>query len=1075
MNTPTPQAGQGTHSSGLTTLFFRNGYLLGLTMIVVLVAGLSALFSLPRLEDPRITNRFMTVVTPVPGASSERVETQVTELLENSLEEVADIKTIQSTSRAGVSVVSIELEDAVGPEDNDAIFSEIRDKIGDAVPLLPPEALDPMIDDKRDPVAFTLIVALRWSQDGEPNLGVLDRLANELADRLRRVNGTELVRTYGVPEEEVTVTVDPMELAELGSSVPAIAQRLRTGDAKAPAGVLRGDRSDVLLEVRGELSTLERIAAIPLGNATDATRLVRLGDVATLERGYRTPQAEIALVDGDRSILVTARMSDTRRVDLWAEEANAVVDDFSQNASGGITVDRIFEQERYTTDRLGTLVGNLLAGAGVVVAVIFLMMGWRLAFIVGAALPLVVSAVFASWQIGGTALHQMSIFGMIIALGLLIDNAIVVADDVTRAKAEGLSPLAAVDRTVRHLFYPLLASTMTTILAFAPILLLPGPAGDFVGSIGSSVILAIVSSFLLALTVTASLAGRFAKPTAADDAQNRRWWRDGLGNERLARNYRGFLGWGLRRPAVLVLLTLFLPMSGFVVSRTLGNEFFPPTDRDMFHVQMWLPEDAPIEHTRQRALAVEDVIRELPETERVHWMVGRSYPTVYYNLVATQDDAPNYAQGIITAKSEESAKAMIDRLQDHLDANFSDAQLVVRQFGQGPPVIADVEYRVVGPSLDTMRDLGERLRLALQDHPDVLHTQATLPRGQPKLWLEADEDDARLAGLGLRDIAGQLQTALEGSVGSTVIEGLEQMPVRIRTEDTWRSDASDIASYPLVSAAAAGPDGPGWVPLSAVGELALRPEDGGITRYEGERVNIVRGYTRNAALPIDVTNAVLATLEAEGFELPPGYRIDLGGALEQDANAKANLSTYVPVLVVMTIATLVLAFRSVALAVLLLSIAILSLGLSLLSTWTMGFPVSFNTILGTLGLIGVALNDSIVVLAAIRGNPRAREGDIDAIVHQVMGTTRHVLSTTFTTIGGFLPLLIFVGGDFWPSLAIVLVGGISGASLLALGLIPSMYVVIQRLTGSRRPTEPATHTEPMPALAAGTTLPGGVS
>ena len=1027
-------------SRGLTTLFFRNRHLLTLTVLVVLVAGASALLSLPRLEDPRITNRFMTVVTPMPGASPERVESQVSEVLEESLEEIDDIKHIESTSRAGVSVVKIELEDHVGPDTNDAIFSEIRDKIGDAVPRLPAAALGPVVDDKRDPIGFTLIVALRWGTGGGASLAVLDRLAGELADRFRQLDGTELVRVYGVPVEEITVTVDPAELAELGLTAPAIAQALERGDAKGPAGVLRGRRSDVLLEVEGELGTLERIAALPLPGARGAGSAVRLGDVAILERGLREPDSEIALVDGDRSLLVAVRMASDQRVDRWADTADRVLAGFEQTSGSGLVVEKVFEQERYTSDRLSELVGNLLAGAAVVLLVIFLVMGWRLAWIVGLALPLVVSAVFFAWQVSGNAMHQMSIFGLIIALGLLIDNAIVVADDVSRAKAAGATAVEAVDRTVRHLFFPLLASTLTTILAFAPILLLPGGPGDFVGSIGSSVILAISASFLLALTVTAALAGRFARPTPSGD--QRRWWRDGIGSERAERRTTAALRWGLAHPLAAIALTLFLPLSGFVVARTLGNEFFPPTDRDMFHVQMWLADDVPIAHTAERALAVEAAIREMPETERVFWLLGRSFPTVYYNLVMSQDDAPHYAQGIVTAASAPEAKAMIDRLQARLDARFPDAQLVVRQFGQGPPVLADVELRLRGPNLATLQDLGETVRRVLQKHPDVLHTQATLPRGRPKLWLEADEDQTRLAGLALRDVADQLQSALEGIAGGTVIEQLEQMPVRVRTSDAHRGDLGAIASHPLVGSGPGDPNGPGWIPLPALGELRLTPEIGGISRYDGERTNILRGYTRNEALPIDVTNAVLATLESEGFELPAGYRLELGGALEQDAQAKGNLLTYAPVLLTLMVAVLILAFRSTRLAALLFVVAGLSVGLALLSTWTMGFPVSFNTILGTLGLIGVALNDSIVVLAAIRADPAARAGDREAILRAVMGTTRHVLATTLTTMGGFLPLLIFVGGDFWPSLAIVLVGGIAGASLLALGLIPAAYVLI---------------------------------
>lgn len=1033
-------------AQGMTTLFFRNRYLLVLSILVILVGGLSAIVSLPRLEDPRIVNRNPIIITAVPGASAERVETLVTEILEEALQEVEAIKDIESSSRAGVSIISVELDDSVMASQNQEIFSEIRDQIGDAVPLLPPEAQVPVIDDKRDPAAFTLIVAVRWDQGSPAQLGILNRLAEDLSDRIRNVDGTELVRLYGEPEEEITVTVDPAELAELGLSAAEVASLIAAADSKAPAGVLRGARSDVLLEVQGELNSLERIAEIPLASG-QGQAVVRVGDIAEVQRDWRRPSTEITLVDGQRSVLIAARMADGQRVDDWAQNVGVVIDDFTIYVGGGIAVDRIFEQESYTTSQLTELVKNLLAGAAVVLGVVFVMMGWRLALIVGLALPLVVSMVLFGLQVSGNAIHQMSIYGMIVALGLLIDNAIVMADEVTKNKSQGKSALEAVDAAVRHLFSPLLSSTLTTVLAFAPILLLPGGVGDFVGSIGGGVIMALIASFMVALTITAALSGIFAKPTPAGQAK--RFWRDGLGAAWLTGLYRGGLRLGLRLPVAAILLASFLPASGFIAARSLGNEFFPSVDRDMFEVQVWLPSNSAIDNTRRQADAIEAVIREDGRTERVYWLVGGSFPTVFYNLVMNKDNSGHYAHAIVTAESSEAAKAMIDPLQAELDRRFPEAQVVVGQFGQGPPVVADVEYRLYGPSMSVLQDLGERVRLALQSHPEILHTQATMPRGEPKLWLNADEDEAQLAGLTLGDIADQLQANLEGSVGGSVIENLEQMPVRVRYRDDRRSSLSNIASMQFVQTG-----GGDWVPLAAIGEIALRPELGGITRFDGERTNIIKGYTRNGALPIDVTYAVLDGLEAEGFTLPAGYRIELGGAIEQDAEAKGKLMTYVPILVTLTIATLILVFRSIRLALLLGVVAGLSVGLGLLATWLIHFPISFNTILGTLGLIGLAFNNSIVVLAAIRANPEARAGDRQAIAEQIIGTTRHILSTTLTTIGGFLPILIIVGGDFWPSLAIVLAGGVGGSMILALVFVPAVYALMTREKRTDRP-EPA--------------------
>ncbi len=1016
--------------------FLRNRQLPVLSILVILVGGISSLLSLPRLEDPRIVNRNPMIITQVPGASAERVETLVTEPLERSLQEISAIKDIESTSTAGVSIVSIELKAEIDGDENKAIFAEIRDKASEAAAGFPPEAMQPLVDDKRDPVGFTLITAVHWNAASNPNLNIMNRVAEELANRLRALEGTELVRLYGAPEEEIRVTVDPRQLADLQLSAADLSRRLRGADAKRAAGTLRGERSNIILEVEGELDSVTRIAAIPVAS-NSGQGIVRVGDIARVERSRREPASDIALADSEQVIFVATRMDSDRRVDRWAAEANALIDNYELELGRGISLERIFEQEHYTSNQLAALSSNLAAGAVVVMAVIFVMMGWRLALIVGAALPLVVALVMLGWQVSGDAIHQMSVFGMIIALGLLIDNAIVVADEVARHKSAGLSAVEAVERAVRHLFLPLLASTATTVLAFAPILLLPGSVGDFVGSIGSSVIMALLASFIVAITIVAALSGLFAQPF--NSGKSARWWQVGLRPRRLQAGFRECLGQILRRPWAAIALALFLPISGFIAATQLGNQFFPQVDRDMFQVKVWLPTDSSIANTRRQAEAIEETIRSFESTEHVYWLIGGSFPTVYYNLVMNSDNSPYYAQAIVVAESVAAAKAMIEPLQRALDEQFPEAQVVIGQFAQGPPLFADIEYRLYGPSLENLQELGEELRLALQSDPDVLHTQASIPRGEPKLWFAADEDQARLAGLSLVDIAEQLQTNLEGSIGGTVIENLEQLPVRVSYDDSWRGDLADIASMQFVR-----PQARDWVSMHALGELELRPELGGITRFNARRTNNIKGYTRNGALPIDVTHRVLDRLAAEGFTLPTGYRLELGGTAEQDAEATGNLLTYVPLLITLTVATLILLFSSGALAALLGLVGFLSIGLGLLATWVMGFPISFNTILGTLGLVGLAFNNSIVVLAAIRANPSARNANVEAVVEEVMGTTRHIISTTLTTIGGFIPLLVFVGGDFWPSLSIVLAGGVGGSMILALLLVPAAYVLIYR-------------------------------
>ncbi len=1040
------------------TLFLRNRHLLVLSIAVLLIAGLSALLNAPRIEDPRITNRNPIILTVLPGASAARVEALVTKKLEDGLREVSEIKEIESSSRPGISLISLELEDRIDRNSNEAVFSKIRDKLADVEQVLPPGASSPDFDDKRGAVAYSLIAAVWWNAKTTPRLGMVTRLAEELADRLRRLPGTENVRLFGDTQEEVTVTVEPGELSALGLSTADVSDLISAADAKIPAGVLRTHRRHLLLEVAGELESVRRIAEIPLATNVSGG-VVKLGDIAEVDKNWLDPPRAIAYADGSRGVLVAARVETGVRVDLWAEAARDLIAEFTGEMHKGIGVDIAFDQSRYTAERLSGLGSDLAAGAVVIMLVVLIGMGWRAALIVGVALPLSAAFILFGLTFFGQQIHQMTIFGMIIAIGLLIDNAIVVTDEVRKRLRQGSAPPEAMGAAVRHLFSPLLASTLTTILGFMPIFLLPGNVGDFVSPIAVSVVLALAGSFLISMTIIAALAAAYVGPTGTPAPWM--WWRDGFYSTALTRFYRRALRAALERPLVSIAVSLTLPALGLALAGTLGNQFFPLADREQFEVQVWLPNDASLERTARVSRDIEEVIRDHAGIVQVDWLVGASYPSVYYNLIMDQDNDPAYAQAIVRGEDLETVNTLIPRLQAKLDARFPEAKILVSLFGQGPPYEAPVAFRLVGPNLVQLKQYGDELRRIMHTHPAILHTMATVTGGKPKLWLEADEYEARVAGLTLSEVAGQFQGNLEGRVGGSVLEDLEELPVRIRYGRSERGSLDRIGSINLVSRETAAQQL--WIPARAIGEFRIRPELASITRRNGERVNKVLGWVDQGALPIDVTNDILEQLAGEGLELPQGYRLEIAGDREEQGRAVQQLMTYVPVLVALMIATLVLSFRSALLAGVIGAVAVLSIGLGMLSLWLSGFPLGFNPILGSAGLVGVAINGTIVVLAAIRSNPEARQGDAAAIVDEVLGSTRHILSTTLTTMGGFLPLFLFSGGSFWPPLAVVIAGGVGLSVILSLLFTPAAYYLIFRRRSAE--TSALTQAEPLVSRA----------
>ncbi|MDJ0867501.1 MAG: efflux RND transporter permease subunit [Myxococcota bacterium] len=1043
--------------AGAANVFYRNPRLTALAIGLITVAGFAALQALARQEDPTLARRFGTVTTFYPGASALRVESLVTEKLESRIQELYEVAEIDSVSRSGVSMISIELDDRYEEADVDEIWSKVRDKLADAEAELPAGAGRPEFED-RTSTAVTVLAALTWAQPGAPQLGLLSRLAEELENRLRNLPYTKETDRFGEAEEEVRVTIDPLALAAVNLTAADVSYAIARADAKRPAGQLRHGANDLLIEVEGEIDSVARVRAVPVRQESDG-RLLRVGDIARVEKTVVDPPATQALVHGVPGVVVSATMESGHRVDRWAARARAELEAFRAELPPGVGFELIFDQSGYTEERLGTLVGNLVMGATIVVAVLFFLLGARSALIVASALPLTVAMVLAQLNLFGVPLHQTSITGLIIALGLLIDNAIVVVDEFNRRVARGSSVAEAVAHTVRLLVVPLAASTLTTVLAFLPIVLMPGGAGEFVGPISIGVILSITSSFLLSMTVIPALAG-FA--TRRSGSHGGHWWSVGFSSPRLTDGFRRLLGVVLRRPALGVGLALVLPITGFVAGSTLGEQFFPANDRNQFQVQLVLPSQTSIAETRANALRARALVHAHPDVLESHWFLGESAPRVFYNMFANEDGVSSHASAFVTTRSPDATERLLPALQRQLIEAFPNARVIALPFEQGPPFEAPIEVRVIGPDVETLRALGEQVRGVLAETADVTYTSAKLAGGEPKLLLAADEDEARLAGLTLGDVADQLQARLEGAVGGSLLEANEEIPVRVRVGAGSRDSlAGIVAGRLLPRGGVASPrddDVPG-VPLSVVSEVALVPELGGVTRRQGERSNTIQAFLTPYALIADSLADFERRLEVSGFALPPGYRIELGGESEQRGEALSKLAAFALPLFVLMAGAIILTFNSFRLAGIIFGVAFLGVGLAMFGVWLGGHPMGFVAIVGTMGLVGLAINDSIVVLTALRSDARALAADPDGTAEVVIGATRHVLGTTFTTIGGFLPLILF-GGRFWPPMACAIAGGVVGSSILALILVPSLFIAIRRRIVRRAPE----HAVPLAAV-----------
>ncbi|MGB3554739.1 MAG: efflux RND transporter permease subunit [Jannaschia sp.] len=1015
------------------TLTFRQPRLVALFLLVVIAAGASALLAIGRQEDPTITNTFASVTTLYPGAEPARVESLVTVEIEETLREVPEVDVLQSVSATGISIIQVELDETIAENRIEQVWSELRDRLSDAEAAFPPGVLSPELD--ADGVnAYGTIVALTARHDGVP-MTLAGRYGDALADRFRSVPGTKQVEVFGQPEEEVTVVLDATRAAGLGLTVDTVAGAVAAADAKVRAGRVTGAGDDLVLEVSGEIETLDRLRGIVLREG-GAGATLRLGDVARIDRGPRLPPGEAALHDGRPAILVAAALEDGLQVDVWAERIRDELAEFGPTLPGGLAATLTFDQSTYTADRLREVGLNMAIGVGLVLAVLLATLGLRAALIVATVLPLVSLATLFTMNAIGLPIHQMSVTGLIVALGLLVDAGIVMTDEVGRRLRAGISRLDAVAASVSRLTMPLFASTATTALSFTPMILLPGAAGDFVGSIAIAVVIMLLWSFVVAVTITPALAG-WIMP----DRDGRGWLAKGIPSGALGRIFAASLRLSIRNPVRSVAVALVLPILGFASLPLLTAQFFPGVDRDQFHIEVDLPSGAGMERTRATVAALDRTLRGRDGIESVTWTIGRSAPAFYYNITGGRDAAPRYAQALIRTASPEATERVLPLLQRDLPDIAPEAQILVRGLVQGPPVGAPVELRLVGDDLATLRRAGEDLRRIVDAAPMVTLTRASITEGAPKLAVEVDEARARMIGLTPGDVARQLEAALVGTTGGSLIEGTEELPVRIRLGQDLRGDPSAIRDMPMI--VPGGPQATGFpaTPLSAIADLSLVPGESQITRRDGERANTVQAFVQRGILPEEALTEIRTRIAAAGFELPDGVRLEIGGDADARASTLNNLIASLGLIVTLSIAVIVLTFRSFRLADVALVVSGLSAGLSILALAIFAYPFGINAIIGLIGSIGVSINAALIILTGLQEDEAASSGNVDAIVDVVMASSRHIVSTTITTVGGFLPLIL-AGGGFWPPFAMAVAGGVALSTVVSFYFTPPAFRLV---------------------------------
>ena len=989
-----------------------------LLLMLIIVSGIAGFTTRPKLEDPHSNVRRGQITTFLPGASSSEIETTVTEPIEQALREARGIRSIESSSQQGISIVFVRLTDEVS--EITAAWSRIHDKLIEVSDELPSEASIPTLVDERRWDSYTTVVALVDRAELPHPPSVLSRWAKELDSRLRFVSGTRFTELFGLPNEEVLVEVDEYAIAATRLTFSDIAIGIQARDSAVPDATSQTMRHRTPVRVSGDIDDLDDLRDVVV-KATEDGKLIRLSEISAISRSQASPPEALALVDGCPAVVIGSRMDTDYIIDDWSESHMKELEAFESTLPDGITIEVLFSQVNYTDERSDNLFRSLGLGMLFVVIVVWQIMGWRAAIPICSALPLTLLLVFFLMILFGVSLHQTSIAGLILAIGMLVDNPIIVTDEIRRRLSGGVHALEAVKTSINHLTSPLVGSNLTTALAFTPLLLIPGTTGEYLGQLGWAVIACLAVSLLLSLTLVPVIAGWILRePIRAAELNG------------TATRYATVLNWLFQHRAITLLLSSLIPMIGFGVAGLLEEQFFPQAERDHFHFSIRLPVNSSIRDSEKLVKRASDVISAHESISDVALFIGTNAPMIHYSMIASDENRPEFAQGIATVKGKVEPH-FIQILQQELDEELPEASCVVTLIEQGPPTVAPIEFRIYGPSVERLDALGEVARHVMMDTPGIVQTQANLNIGVPELSLEIRQHDATSVSLSDELVAQQLRSALDGVVVATIDEENEEIPIRIRLVDGDVASAERVLSLPLLTPEA------GVIPLGSIADWRVNRQLFNIPRRNSSRCNSIKGYVVAGGLPIEVEQDFKARLSESDFELPQGYWTDFGGISQERDSAVGNLLAYAAIIAVLIVSVLVVTFRSFVQSAIIGCVAILSLGCGLFSIWCFGFPMGLMAIIGLLGMMGLAINDSIVVLS----DAKISLAEGQRLYESVAASTKHVITTTATTAAGVTPLIL-AGGEFWPPMMVTVGGGVVGATFLALGFAPALFSLTSR-------------------------------
>ena len=1002
-----------------------------LAMLFIIAGGLLSYDSLPRQENPQLAERWANITAVLPGATPQRIETQIADVLETQLREIDEIKIIDSTSLSGVVRVGLELKEIIGKGETDEVWAKVQETLSQSTALVPPGT---NISFNHSGPPTTVLFALQWRGDGDPQMVILSRLANQFKRKLANITNSKQALVYGDTKEEIFVGADLDLLTDAGMNIQSIAIAIDQYDSKRAIGNIVGQDAEFRIKAQDNISLINDLKKLPL-KISDDYQAIRLEDVATVEKLPVDPPIEIVSYNGIPSVFVEVRGKFAQRTDLYSKAVLRVADIFKEGLPDEIGLEVIFNESDFVEEKFSFLMQSILLATFIVLFLSYLLLGPRSAVIVSAVVPLTILLVLIGCTILQVPLHQTSVTGIILSLGLLIDNSIIVVEDYRYRKSQKLVNREAIYASIKHLSLPLLAATVTTGLAFMPMAAGKGASPEFVGDMAITIILAVSSSLFLALTVVPVLLKTMEDSNFLNLNKSKNI---GFSHQGLRTRYRAFLAWALFKPSRALVLSLILPILGFVSFGFLDTDFFPNQGKSMFKVEVELDANASIYATNQRVTSIRDQVLLEDYVTRDMWWVGRRLPRLLYNIIGgpSGEGSDNLATGVFFTSSYSEMDSSLANLAKRLEKDHADVRVRVSKFTNGPPVEFPVNIAIFGDDNQVLKSLGEELKSILAKSPQVSDVLADQSASVTGLEINLDEVNLAFSSKSSQEIIDQISASTRGIYVGSMLDGNKEVPIRIKNKNREASEVNQTAFLAINSAE-------GFDYVESFSDISYTSEINQINRYQGTRNNAVKAAVYPGTLASTVLNDVADELKAFEDSLPVGYSIAQFGDAEERAESFGQLFSTFFLFLGLIVMTLVMILNSFRQASIILLVGTLCIGLGFLGMFVGFQNFGFIGLVGIVGLAGLAINDSIVVLSHLNEDAGTGQISKDTLIETTVRSTRHILTTSLTTMGGLLPLLF---DKFFETLAWAMCFGVMGSALLALLLIPSMFCFLGKVS-----------------------------